>query len=147
MSSMTGGIRALGLPQNLIYVGVAGAQSTNNAGWTGIGAIIFDPTLSYSGTLYTKTIYFNSVLETTSVLAECDIRLYNLDDAEAVINTTLTSISVTPERKLSAALTISDDAGNIKTSIKTYEVQILRNGGLITDYVTCKLAQLEFRFA
>ena len=140
-------MRASGLPENFTYIGVAGTQSTNNAGWTGIGAIVFDPTLSCQGNAYiTRTIYFRVVLQTTSGAAECDILLYNLDDGESVTGTTLTSTSLTAERKISGALTIGAAAGNIKNAAKTYEVRLMRNGGLVADYVTCKLAQLELRF-
>jgi hypothetical protein len=141
------GVRAAGLPAWFVYPGVAGLQSTVNAGFTKVGVIVFDPTLVCPGNAaITREVRFRCVLETTSVAAACEIQLWNLDDGEIVTGTDLSSVSLTAERLLSAALTVGAVAGNIKSGLRTYEVQILRNGGGSTAFVTCSLAQLEATF-
>lgn len=134
-------------PQVFRYPGVAGNQSTTDDSWVAIGALIFDPSELYEGnSRMDRMIKFEAVIETSAVAAQAEIRLYNVDDGEEVTGTLQTTTSTTPTRKISAELTVGAAAGNVKNAIRTYEVQIQRNGGLVSDFVSCKLAQLKVHY-
>jgi hypothetical protein len=69
--------------------------------------------------------------------------LLNDTDAEVVTGASLTTASLSSTYLNSGTLTVGVAAGNVKTTRKTYLVQLRRNGGVGSDTVFCELAQFE----
>lgn len=121
-------------------VGVAGFETTNQEGPVSIGTIFLDPT-AFPG----RTFFFEAMLSTTSGSALASIRLYNLDDGEVLTGSLLTSSSLAGARVASSTFTVGATAGQLKPSFKKYDVQLFRNGGAPTDFVSCRLAQISIQ--
>ena len=120
------------------YTGVAGPRTTNLSGPLSIGSITIDPSKFPN-----RTFKFEAVVSTEDALAVATIRLYNLTDGELVTGASLTSSSLTLEHVISASLTVGTSAGNLKNSLKTYEVQLFRAGGTSEHFVDAHLAQIS----
>lgn len=123
---------------NIKVPGLAGAVTTNLTGPLSVGSIVLDPTNYPTG----ATFKFEAVMSTEATLAVATLRLYNLTDGEVVSGSTITTNSLTLARVESAALTVGASSGNLKNSLKMYEIQLYRAGGGSDDFVDVHLAQI-----
>jgi hypothetical protein len=119
-------------------VGSSGPWTTNQTGPYSIGMIVVDPT-EFPG----ASFYLEAVIETTNAAALSTVELWNLDDAETVTGSTITTAVTSPTRVISSALTVGGAAGNLRNALRTYEVRLYRNGGTASDFVGSKLVQLS----
>lgn len=121
------------------YTLVSGAQQVGVSTFTGIGAVIFDPSVVFGG--LGTTVKLDMLVEGTSGVT-AQIRLFNVTDGYAVAGTTLSTSANTPT-ELSAVLSIGTAIPNSK---KTYEIQLRISapgspGAL--DRAVCKYATFE----
>jgi hypothetical protein len=99
-----------------------------------------DPTESSGFT----TFVLGVVISVSNALLTGRVRLWNLNDGEFVTGTTLTTSATTPTVVESVALTVGAAAGNLKNSLKTYELWIDVLGGVgAADTVTVGSSYLK----
>jgi hypothetical protein len=76
---------------------------------------------------------FRSTLSVSSGALTGTVLLYNLTDGEVVSATTLSTSSTTPDSQVGLDIPVGVIAGNLKPSLKTYEVRLSVTGALPTD--------------
>lgn len=124
------------------WVGVAGAQSTDQITWTTVGAIYFDPTTLPIGD--SGSVRLTGIFEAVGSGVVVDARL--IDDTLTVltgseINSTSTAETF-PEKISSGVI----DWGDLGLAGKVFAVQIKRAGGVGGDRAICHQAFLEVRW-
>lgn len=130
-----GGSVSLIIPYSI----VSGAQQVNVSTFTGIGAIVFDPSVVVGGGI-TSTELDMLVEGTAGVTAE--IRLYNITDGVPISGTTLDTSANSPT-ELSVTLNVGTDIPNSK---KIYEVQLrisAPGSPGVNDRAICKFAAFQ----
>jgi len=146
------------ITNNPITVGVTGLEFVKQGGGTivplvvannesvdgvvstlALGAFAFNPA-EYGGS---STFEFEVVLSASTGTLTATALLYNLTDAEDVTGATLTTSSTTPVKQNSGSLTVGTAAGNLKSTEKIYEVQIMNSGTLNTDQTYLGIAVLR----
>lgn len=148
-TAIAGSVTAAGqklmlLPSKLNINGVSGKQTTSNAVFTAVGAMVFDPSAYFAGnSQITRTIRFVAVLESSIGSATASIELYNLDTASYVANTLLTTVATSATTLTTSTLTVPTDFPN---SAQTYEVHIKLTSGSVSDVATCKMARIEVTY-
>lgn len=127
------------------YPGNAGMYSTTADTWTTIGCVIFNPSESPMPNGSSRLIRYiaSAAVQADVVGIQCQIRLYNINDLEEVTDSTLSTISVTPQVLTTTNLEIGSSPGMIKPGYnKQYLVQIRRVGGTASDSVFCYSSSL-----
>lgn len=119
----------------LDVIGLAGIGTTDSTFYTVVGEFEFNPAILQDADGYTRTMVFQSILETT--LPDGYIRLYNFTDAAAVTDSELFTSSTEPD-----LLTSVDISNNLSVGSAIYQVQIKMNAGAPSDRVTCGMAKL-----
>lgn len=134
------------MPARFVVPGFGGVVTTQvaAAGGIAIGTIAFDPSAYFAGNSQTeRKIAFQAILEvTTGVTAE--IKLYNLDTAQVVTGSTLTSSVTSPTRVISSSFTIGASP-LVPNTLQTYEIQLRISNPAVPgggDFAICKGAHL-----
>lgn len=127
-----------------LYDGVNASMEVSSVTSTGIGCILFDPSLLPAPpaglTDVVRRVKFETVICATAGMT-AEIRLWNSTDGIVVPNTTMVSASTSPDIKKSVVLGIPADLPNAE---KVYEVQLRISVGVPTPLsrAICKLARL-----
>lgn len=119
----------------LDIIGLAGIGTTDSTFYTVVGEFEFNPAILQDADGYTRTMVFQSILETT--LPDGYIRLYNFTAAAPVTDSELFTSSTEPD-----LLTSVDISNNLSVGSAIYQVQIKMNAGSSGDRVTCGMAKL-----
>jgi len=119
----------------LDVIGLAGIGTTDSTFYTVVGEFEFNPAILQDADGYTRTMVFQSILETT--LPDGYIRLYNFTDVTPVTDSELFTSSTEPD-----LLTSIDISNNLSAGSAIYQVQIKMNAGSPSDRVTCGMAKL-----
>ncbi len=144
-----GGADSLSLPISIPYVCCSGHQSTDSTSFTGIGAVVFDPSIIFPSVDGTLTINFVAILEVSDAAVTATVQLYNLTTGEVLSNSILTSTiaaATSPEVITSSNFTIGASP-NLVNDEQLYELQLKMTGGGESDLVICKYAKIDVLLA
>jgi hypothetical protein len=104
----------------------------NPGGVKAIGQFQFNP--DYYGQVAAYRL--QAVISTSKGSITGSVQLYNVTDGEAVTNGLVQTSSIAPDAVLGSPLIMGSAAGNLKDTIKTYEVRISVTGTDATDILT-----------